>query len=60
VLIDNESFARTCEYYYGDATFAEGFKATGRHVCISVSASTFNTKFEVGTSPTHPLSACTS
>lgn len=32
-------FRRTCEFYYGDATFEEAFERTGKHVCITVSAS---------------------
>ena len=32
-------FRRTCEFYYGDTTFAEAFARTGKHVCITVSAS---------------------
>eukprot|EP00980_Cylindrotheca_fusiformis_P019923 scaffold7017_cov134-Cylindrotheca_fusiformis.AAC.18 len=32
-------FYRTCEFYYGTTTFAEAFERTGKHVCITVSAS---------------------
>ena len=32
-------FFRTCEFYYGSTTFAEAFEKTGKHVCITVSAS---------------------
>mmetsp|Transcript_23133 Transcript_23133/g.54693 ORF Transcript_23133/g.54693 Transcript_23133/m.54693 type:complete len:860 (+) Transcript_23133:327-2906(+) len=39
VLIDSEYFHRTCEHYWGTTTFAEAFARTGKHVCITVSAS---------------------
>ena len=39
VLVDSRGFQRTCEYYYGDTTFEEAFVRTGKHVCITVSAS---------------------
>ncbi len=41
---DNLDFQKTCEFYYGDATFAEGYERTRKHVCISVSASTLGVK----------------
>jgi hypothetical protein len=41
---DNKQFQRTCEFYYGDATFGEAFERTRKHVCISVSASTLGVK----------------
>lgn len=34
-----QSFRRTCEFYFGDTTFEEAFERTGKHVCITVSAS---------------------
>ena len=34
-----QCFRRTCEFYYGDTTFEEAFERTGKHVCITVSAS---------------------
>mmetsp|Transcript_19905 Transcript_19905/g.25971 ORF Transcript_19905/g.25971 Transcript_19905/m.25971 type:complete len:804 (-) Transcript_19905:92-2503(-) len=36
VLIDRVEFKRTCNYYYGDITFAEAYERTKRHVSISV------------------------
>mmetsp|Transcript_44754 Transcript_44754/g.108525 ORF Transcript_44754/g.108525 Transcript_44754/m.108525 type:complete len:789 (-) Transcript_44754:956-3322(-) len=39
LLVDSKYFFRTCEFYWGDITFAEAFERTGRHVCIHVSAS---------------------
>ena len=39
LLIDGDSFHRTCEFYFKDYTFEEAFARTGKHVCISVSAS---------------------
>jgi len=39
ILIDGEYFHRTCEHYWGSTTFAEAFARTGKHVCITVSAS---------------------
>ena len=39
LLMDNHEFRRTCEFYYGDTTFEEAFERTGKHVCITVSAS---------------------
>ena len=32
-------FRSTCEFYYQDITFEEAFERTGKHVCITVSAS---------------------
>jgi predicted acylesterase/phospholipase RssA len=32
-------FFTTCEFYWGTTTFAEAFERTGKHVCITVSAS---------------------
>ena len=37
-----QAFRETCEFYYGNNTFAEAFKMTGKHVCITVSASRAN------------------
>lgn len=39
LLVDSEFFQRTCEFYYGNITFEEAFERTGKHVCITVSAS---------------------
>lgn len=39
ILIDSEYFHRTCEFYWGTTTFEEAFARTGKHVCITVSAS---------------------
>jgi predicted acylesterase/phospholipase RssA len=39
LLVDSKYFRRTCDFYYGDTTFAEAFGRTGKHVCITVSAS---------------------
>ncbi len=39
LLVDSEDFKRCCEFYYGDITFEEAFERTGKHVCITVSAS---------------------
>lgn len=39
VLIDGEEFEKTTARYYGDMTFEEGYKRTGRHVNITISAS---------------------
>lgn len=38
-LVDNAEFCRTCEYYWGDVTFAEAYGRTNKHVCIAVTAS---------------------
>ena len=39
LLVDSDFFRRTCEFYYKDFTFEEAFLRTGKHVCITVSAS---------------------
>lgn len=39
ILIDSEYFHATCEHYWGSTTFEEAFARTGKHVCITVSAS---------------------
>jgi predicted acylesterase/phospholipase RssA len=39
LLVDSKYFQRTCEFYYQDITFEEAFERTGKHVCITVSAS---------------------
>jgi len=39
LLVDSKEFKRCCDFYYGDITFEEAFKRTGKHVCITVSAS---------------------
>lgn len=39
LLVDSAEFRRTCEFYYGSITFEEAFEKTGKHVCITVSAS---------------------
>lgn len=39
LLMDSKEFRRTCEFYYGDYTFEEAYERTGKHVCITVSAS---------------------
>lgn len=39
LLVDSEGFYTTCEFYWGTTTFAEAFEKTGKHVCITVSAS---------------------
>lgn len=39
LLVDSQMFRDTCEFYYGDVTFEEAFELTGKHVCITVSAS---------------------
>lgn len=39
VVVDTNEFNRTCEFYYNDITFEEAFQRTGKHVCITVSAS---------------------
>jgi TAG lipase/steryl ester hydrolase/phospholipase A2/LPA acyltransferase len=36
---DVKYFYRTCDFYYGTTTFEEAFERTGKHVCITVSAS---------------------
>lgn len=42
LLVDSEDFRRCCEFYWGDVTFEEAFRRTGKHVCITVSASRGN------------------
>jgi predicted acylesterase/phospholipase RssA len=42
LLVDSAEFRRTCEFYYGNITFEEAFERTGKHVCITVSASRAN------------------
>eukprot|EP00584_Thalassiosira_punctigera_P002137 CAMPEP_0172532972 /NCGR_PEP_ID=MMETSP1067-20121228/5828_1 /TAXON_ID=265564 ORGANISM="Thalassiosira punctigera, Strain Tpunct2005C2" /NCGR_SAMPLE_ID=MMETSP1067 /ASSEMBLY_ACC=CAM_ASM_000444 /LENGTH=1002 /DNA_ID=CAMNT_0013317549 /DNA_START=112 /DNA_END=3120 /DNA_ORIENTATION=+ len=39
LLMDSKEFLRCCEFYYKDITFEEAFEMTGKHVCITVSAS---------------------
>lgn len=39
LLVDPSDFKRCCEFYFGDITFEEAFQRTGKHVCITVSAS---------------------
>eukprot|EP00934_Nitzschia_sp_Nitz4_P004631 Nitzschia sp. Nitz4//scaffold181_size46380//4021//6696//NITZ4_007169-RA/size46380-processed-gene-0.19-mRNA-1//1//CDS//3329539486//4621//frame0 len=39
LLVDSQYFFQTCEFYYGNTTFEEAFEKTGKHVCITVSAS---------------------
>lgn len=39
LLVDSKEFKRCCDFYYADITFEEAFKRTGKHVCITVSAS---------------------
>ena len=39
LLVDPKEFKRCCDFYYGDITFEEAFERTGKHVCITVSAS---------------------
>ena len=39
LLVDSADFKRCCDYYFGDMTFEEAFVRTGKHVCITVSAS---------------------
>jgi len=38
LLVDTEDFNRYCEYYFADYTFEDAFERTGKHVCITVSA----------------------
>jgi len=38
-LVDSADFRSCCEFYYGDCTFEEAFERTGKHACITVSAS---------------------
>lgn len=39
VLMDSKEFFRCCEFYYSNITFEEAYEMTGKHVCITVSAS---------------------
>lgn len=39
LLVDSREFKRCCDFYYGDVTFEEAFQRTGKHVCITVTAS---------------------
>ena len=39
LLVDSKEFKRYCDFYYGDITFMEAVQKTGKHVCITVSAS---------------------
>lgn len=39
LLVDSSDFKRCCDFYYGETTFEEAFEKTGKHVCITVSAS---------------------
>ncbi len=39
LMVDSKEFKRCCDFYYGDMTFEEAFERTGKHVCITVSAS---------------------
>jgi len=39
LLVDSKEFKRCCDFYYADITFEEAFERTGKHVCITVSAS---------------------
>ncbi len=39
LLVDPTEFKRCCDFYFGDITFEEAFERTGKHVCITVSAS---------------------
>ena len=39
LLVDSKYFKKCCDFYYGDVTFEEAFQHTGKHVCITVSAS---------------------
>jgi hypothetical protein len=39
LLVDSADFKRCCDFYFGDYTFEEAFQRTGKHVCITVSAS---------------------
>lgn len=39
LMVDSAEFRRTCEFYFSDITFEEAFEMTGKHVCITVSAS---------------------
>ena len=39
LLVDSKEFKRCCDFYFGDITFEEAFEKTGKHICITVSAS---------------------
>ncbi|KAL7431543.1 hypothetical protein ACHAXH_001520, partial [Discostella pseudostelligera] len=39
LLMDAKEFLRCCQFYYSDITFEEAFEMTGKHICITVSAS---------------------
>lgn len=39
LLVDSDEFIKCCEFYFGNYTFEEAFERTGKHVCITVSAS---------------------
>jgi predicted acylesterase/phospholipase RssA len=39
LLVDSADFRKCCDFYYGAVTFEEAFERTGKHVCITVSAS---------------------
>jgi len=39
LMVKSKEFKRCCDYYYSDITFQEAFERTGKHVCITVSAS---------------------
>ena len=39
LVMDSKEFFRCCEFYYSNITFEEAYEMTGKHVCITVSAS---------------------
>lgn len=39
LLVDSAEFKKCCDFYFGDITFEEAFERTGKHICITVSAS---------------------
>lgn len=39
ILMDSKELLRACQFLYEDFTFEEAFQRTGKHVCITVSAS---------------------
>ena len=39
LMVDSKEFKRCCDWYYSDITFEEAYERTGKHVCITVSAS---------------------
>ncbi|KAL7458583.1 hypothetical protein ACHAWC_010577 [Mediolabrus comicus] len=39
LVCDAAEFKRTCDFYYKDITFEEAYEMTGKHVCITVTAS---------------------